>query len=71
MKTKYYIAYGSNMDEEQMAYRCPEAKLIGKSEIKNYELLFKAPRQAPTPQSNPKGAAESPFSSGRFPKETR
>ena len=25
---KYYIAYGSNMDEEQMAYRCPTAQLL-------------------------------------------
>jgi len=38
---KYYIAYGSNMDEEQMAYRCPQAKLIGPSEVEGYELLFK------------------------------
>ena len=29
------------MDEEQMAYRCPNAKLVGASEIKDYELLFK------------------------------
>jgi len=41
MKTKYYIAYGSNMDREQMAYRCPDARLVGKGEIKGYELLFK------------------------------
>lgn len=41
MKTKYYIAYGSNMDENQMTYRCPNAELMGKSEIKDYELLFK------------------------------
>ena len=38
---KYYIAYGSNMDLEQMAYRCPHAKLIGKSVVEGYELLFK------------------------------
>lgn len=38
---KYYIAYGSNMDEEQMAYRCPDAELIGPSEVEGYELLFK------------------------------
>ncbi len=41
MRTKYYIAYGSNMDEKQMAYRCPNARLIGKSEINDYELIFK------------------------------
>ena len=38
---KLYLAYGSNMSEEQMAYRCPTAKLVGQSEIKDYELLFK------------------------------
>jgi gamma-glutamylcyclotransferase (GGCT)/AIG2-like uncharacterized protein YtfP len=38
---KYYIAYGSNMSLEQMEYRCPGAKLIGKSIVNNYELLFK------------------------------
>ena len=38
---KLYIAYGSNMDERQMAYRCPNAELIGESEVKDYELLFK------------------------------
>lgn len=41
MKTKYYIAYGSNMDERQMAFRCPHARLVGKSVVDGYELLFK------------------------------
>ena len=39
--TKLYIAYGSNMDEKQMAYRCPEAQLLGTAEVENYRLLFK------------------------------
>lgn len=38
---KYYIAYGSNMDEEQMAYRCPMARLLGRTELEDYRLLFK------------------------------
>lgn len=38
---KLYIAYGSNMDEEQMAFRCPTAKLLGQSEVEGYQLLFK------------------------------
>ena len=38
---KYYIAYGSNMDEEQMAHRCPMARLLGRTELENYCLLFK------------------------------
>lgn len=39
--TKLYIAYGSNMDEKQMACRCPEAQLLGTAEVENYRLLFK------------------------------
>ena len=41
MKRKYYIAYGSNLNKEQMRFRCPQAEIIGTSEIKDYELLFK------------------------------
>lgn len=41
MKTKLYIAYGSNMDESQMAFRCPRAKLRDVSEIEGYRLIFK------------------------------
>lgn len=39
--TKLYIAYGSNMDEGQMAYRCPTARLLGKTELEDCRLLFK------------------------------
>ena len=39
--TKLYIAYGSNMDEKQMAYRCPEAQLLGTAAVEDYRLLFK------------------------------
>lgn len=38
---KLYIAYGSNMDEKQMAGRCPTARLLGTSELEGYRLLFK------------------------------
>ena len=41
MKTRYYIAYGSNLNVEQMKRRCPSARIVGTSEIQNYELLFK------------------------------
>jgi hypothetical protein len=40
-KEKLYIAYGSNLNLQQMKYRCPTAKVVGKSEIKDYELLFR------------------------------
>ena len=41
MNKKYYIAYGSNLNHEQMAYRCPEAEFLGTSEIIGYTLVFK------------------------------
>lgn len=41
MKKRYYIAYGSNLNVRQMKMRCPGARIIGTSEIKDYELLFK------------------------------
>ena len=42
---KYYIAYGSNMEEEQMAYRCPMAQLLGRIELEDYCLLFKGSKR--------------------------
>ena len=38
---KYYLAYGSNLNTEQMTWRCPGAKPVGTAVIKGYELLFK------------------------------
>ena len=35
-----YIAYGSNMVEDQMAFRCPEARLIGTGYITGARLEF-------------------------------
>lgn len=45
-KDKLYIAYGSNLNLNQMSYRCPTAELIGTSEIKDYELLFRGRRKS-------------------------
>jgi hypothetical protein len=41
---KLYIAYGNNMDTDRMARRCPEAELLGTSELQGYRLLFKGSR---------------------------
>lgn len=41
MSKRLYVAYGSNLNLEQMKYRCPTAKLYGTGEIKDYELQFK------------------------------
>ncbi len=41
MDKHYYIAYGSNLNIRQMRMRCPSARIIGTSNLKDYELLFK------------------------------
>lgn len=41
MKQKYYIAYGSNLDVDQMLRRCPDAITIGSSTIDGYKLVFR------------------------------
>lgn len=38
---KYYIAYGSNLNKEQMKYRCPKAKPMDSTFLEGYELTFK------------------------------
>lgn len=40
-KTKYYIAYGSNLSVEQMRFRCPNARIAGQAVLEGWELLFK------------------------------
>ena len=40
-KTKYYIAYGSNLSVKQMAHRCPDARIAGQAVLEGWELLFK------------------------------
>ena len=39
--SKIYIAYGSNMDLEQMAHRCPEAQFLGTGILEGWRLMFK------------------------------
>ena len=41
MKKRYYIAYGSNLNVEQMRLRCPDAAIVGTAILKGYELVFK------------------------------
>ena len=36
MKKQYYIAYGSNLNVEQMAFRCPHATILGTAELKAF-----------------------------------
>lgn len=39
--TTIYMAYGSNMNREQMANRCPGAKVLGTAYLDGFELLFR------------------------------
>ncbi|MDT8900094.1 gamma-glutamylcyclotransferase family protein [Anaeroselena agilis] len=40
---KLYLAYGSNMNLEQMAYRCPTARLQGSATLEGFKLTFRGP----------------------------
>ena len=38
---KYYLAYGSNLNKEQMAHRCPDAKPVCGYIVMNYQPVFR------------------------------
>ena len=38
---KLYAAYGSNLNLEQMAHRCPDAKIVGHGMIYDYALKYR------------------------------
>ena len=40
-KDRLYIAYGSNLNLEQMKRRCPTAEVVGTAELKNWRLRFR------------------------------
>jgi len=60
MSKRLYVAYGSNLNLEQMKYRCPTAKLYGTGEIKNYELQFKGRQDSAFATIAPKEGASVP-----------
>ena len=41
MEERYYFAYGSNMNLEQMKYRCPAAEVVENVRLENYRLAFR------------------------------
>ena len=46
MSDRLLIAYGSSLNRKQMALRCPTARLLGASVLKNYRLLFRGSHAA-------------------------
>ncbi len=59
-KEKLYLAYGSNMNQRQMAFRCPTAEVVGTSELKGYELLFRGGRRGAVATVEPKEGSTVP-----------
>ena len=59
-KPKLYIAYGSNLNLPQMAFRCPTARVAGTSELKDYELLFRGSRHGAVATVEPKEGSRVP-----------
>ena len=41
MEDRYYFAYGSNMNLEQMKYRCPAAEVVENVRLEDYRLAFR------------------------------
>lgn len=41
MTKKYYIAYGSNLNIDQMEWRCPDARIAGHGTLHNWQLRFR------------------------------
>ena len=58
--SKIYIAYGSNLNKEQMAYRCPTARFLGTGVIEDYELQFKGSLHSAFATIAPKEGAQVP-----------
>jgi len=55
-----YLAYGSNMNLEQMAKRCPTAKLLGPAVLKGWKLIFRGTDGGAVATIEPKEGGEVP-----------
>ena len=60
MQKRYYLAYGSNLNIEQMRYRCPSARIIGTARIEGYQLLFKGSKTGSYLTIEPRDGASVP-----------
>ena len=40
-KSRFYIAYGSNLNLQQMKHRCPTAEVVGTAVLRNWKLWFR------------------------------
>ncbi len=58
--SKLYVAYGSNLNMEQMRGRCPTAQFVGVGMLKDYELQFKGSLHGAHATIEPKEGASVP-----------
>ena len=40
IEERYYFAYGSNMNLDQMGFRCPDAVVVDNVRLEDYRLAF-------------------------------
>lgn len=58
---RYYLAYGSNLNLQQMAKRCPRSAPVGTAVLEGFALLFKgSPTRGFYLTVEPKGEAKTP-----------
>ena len=60
MPKRYYIAYGSNLNVEQMRHRCPEARVVGTATLEGWTLLFKGSKTGSYLTIEPKESSSVP-----------
>ena len=60
MRRKLYIAYGSNLNKGQMAWRCPTARYVGTGMVEGYELKFKGRPEGAYATIDPKKGGKVP-----------
>ena len=54
---KLYFAYGMNTNQEEMSYRCPGARALGRAMLPGYRLEFKSfATIVPSPKETVEGA---------------
>ena len=57
---RLYIAYGSNLNQFQMNYRCPTAKVVDTAVVTDYQLMFRGQDGFAVATIEPSDGAEVP-----------
>lgn len=60
MSRKFYIAYGSNLNVQQMKDRCPGAYQIGSTVLKDYRITFRSNWRVGVANIEPRKGSEVP-----------